>query len=405
MSRVGLVAISRFRWRGRFETSRHHLVRSLATHYDTVYLEPSPNLGRLAQGLADRGLLKEELAPPRSSEGVRVLRRSVPQMPLEAFASAPRLYERLRFRQGVALGRYVRRTAGFGDEVVLFNSHYPLRAGGLVAGLMPRVVVYHCSDEISELTQTATAAARAAASAAERAAAAAADLVLATSEPLAAKLREVSASVHFLPNGVDVATFAPALSPGDDPEDLPPSPRMVFVGNLEHGRQEVADADLLEALARAQPAWSLIFIGLASRSTAVWRRLQALENVYFLGLRPRAHLASYLRAADVCLIPYVTTALTRSIYPLKVNEYLAAGRPVVTTAFSPSLDAFRDVVDVVPADAFVDAVAHAVTGRLGSDEAAIRRRVAVAQANSWDERGRRLFELVEEARRAVAARR
>ena len=132
----------------------------------------------------------------------------------------------------------------------------------------------------------------------------------------------------------------PALLPGDAPPDLPQKPVLLFVGNVWHGRQEVVDVDLLLELARAEPRCSLVLLGSIPAASTVARRLSAAPNVFLLGPRSRQELAAYLRAADVCLIPYRRSPLTRGISPLKMNEYLAAGRPVVSTDFSSSLRAF-----------------------------------------------------------------
>ena len=121
-----------------------------------------------------------------------------------------------------------------------------------------------------------------------------------------------------------------------------------------------------------------------------------MPNVHLLGLRPRSDLAAYMRAADVCLIPYVTTALTRSISPLKLNEYLAAGRPVVSTPFSSALDGYEDCVAVVPDHGFLDAVRSVLADEGRDAPAAVECRLAKARANSWEARADRVAELIEE---------
>lgn len=122
-------------------------------------------------------------------------------------------------------------------------------------------------------------------------------------------------------------------------------------------------------------------VGVGDPSTDV-SALDALPNVHLVGPRTYAGLPAVLRGADVGVIPYTVTALTRSIFPMKVHEYLAAGLPVVTTPL-PALAGVPDVVRAGDAAAFVTAVADA----LAADGPEARRaRSGRARAHSWDVR-------------------
>ena len=394
---TGLATFSRFLWRDRFETSRHHLTRALSTRFTTCYVEPAPNLGRAARALThEHERLALEFRRPVTEGRVRVARPLLPQVPLEALLTMPRLYDAERVRQGRALGRLGRRSLHGVSRIVCLESHYPARAIGIVEGLCPDLVVYHCTDEIGELTQLRTRASSAALEAAEREIAARADIVVASSEVLVEKLEPLNPRTYLLPNGVDVETFASALEPGEPPSDLPPAPRLMLVGNLDHGRQEVVDAGALEALAAAEPGWSVVVIGAVSATSAARRRLAPYRNVWFLGPRPRGALASYLRFADVCLIPYTVTPLTRGISPLKLNEYLAAGRPVVATPFAPSLREFDDCITIASGKDLASAVRAVLADPHSDSPAARESRLARARSNSWSARADKLIEHIEE---------
>jgi glycosyltransferase involved in cell wall biosynthesis len=92
------------------------------------------------------------------------------------------------------------------------------------------------------------------------------------------------------------------------------------------------DFDLLEDLARALPQSTLLLIGPATSETAsALERLAQLPSVHWLGQKPYVELPRYVAAFDVGLIPYVSNAHTRSCFPLKVYEYLAAGKPAVAS--------------------------------------------------------------------------
>lgn len=401
---LDIAGFSRFLWRDRFTTSRHHLLRELAATGRVLYVEPAPNLGRAAVALSrgDRQRLALELVRPCADPPVAVTRPRAPQFPLEVLSEWPRLWAREARRQGRVQGRLARRAFSAVPlpgrrAVVAFNSFYPARAAGIIEGLRPDLDVYHCTDAIEELTQTSGRSRGEMLAAAELAAAAAADLVVASAEPLAARLSQANPNTHFLPNGVDLETFAPALADGPEPADLPPRPRVLFVGNVEHGRREVLDSSLLERLARDLPATAFVFIGAVPAGSQASVELGPLPNVYMLGPRPRAELPAYLQAADVCVIPYRCTALTRSIYPLKLHEYLAAGRPVVATDFSRSLDEFREVVDVVPPADFAAAVRALLADGERDAPRRVAHRITVAAANTWQVRAAALLELMHEA--------
>jgi glycosyltransferase involved in cell wall biosynthesis len=129
---------------------------------------------------------------------------------------------------------------------------------------------------------------------------------------------------------------------------------------------------------------------------AVQARVKALSsrtNVRWLGLQPYDTLPAAIAAFDVALIPYLDNPYTQSVFPLKVFEYLAAGKPVVASGL-PSIAGLEPHVRLaLDHDSFVSAVRAALAvGATGVDE-----RVALAARNTWDDRTERLLGLVEGA--------
>jgi glycosyltransferase involved in cell wall biosynthesis len=186
--------------------------------------------------------------------------------------------------------------------------------------------------------------------------------------------------VHVVPNVADVEHFRAALSPGTViPADVAALPRPIagFVGAVDAYKVDVA---LLRHCALTAPEISWVLVGPVAWSDP-GTRIDALDlpNVHALGARPFAELPAYLKAFDVALIPYRLTPYTRSTSPLKLWEYLAAGRPVVTTDL-PGVAEAGDLVTVArDPDAFVAAVrseVHAGTARAAE-------RAAAAATHSW----------------------
>ncbi len=153
-----------------------------------------------------------------------------------------------------------------------------------------------------------------------------ADLILTTSPALCRRLERAAGHVHFLANGVP-ADFASARA-GSPPADLRAltPPILGYAGKIN----ERLDVALVSQLARRLPEASFAFIG-QLHAPRHFARLRVHRNVHYLGDKPYTALPDYLAAFDVCLIPHEVSALTESMNPLKFYEYLAAGRPVVST--------------------------------------------------------------------------
>jgi len=207
---------------------------------------------------------------------------------------------------------------------------------------------------------------------------ASADLVITTSLELFKSRRPLNANTILVNNGVDFELFSNGES-FPEPDDLAPirRPRICYAGAIN----QRLDWELLHTLAEANADWSLVMIGPVDRSAEA-DRLRILPNVHFLKARPREQIPAYLAHCDVNIIPYARNRCTSATYPLKLNEYLAVGRPVVSTSFGPDLEEFRDVVHLAHSRfAFCSAVLAAL-GESGRDYKARAR--SVARRNSWE---------------------
>jgi glycosyltransferase involved in cell wall biosynthesis len=129
------------------------------------------------------------------------------------------------------------------------------------------------------------------------------------------------------------------------------------------------------------------------------RRLDRYEHVTLTGPKSPEALPEEMRRMDVGLIPFVRNDFTRSIYPLKANEYLAAGLPVVTTAFA-DLGDLQGVLSIARTDSqFIGAVEAAVRDR-GNEERR-RQRIEVASVNRWRHRATDVRTVLNRTRAAV----
>lgn len=235
-------------------------------------------------------------------------------------------------------------------------------------------VVYYCGDDFGALAGVDHGAARAF----EDELAARADVILAASPAIASRFP--ASRTVLLEHGVDHDLFAtPAPRAADLPND---GPVAGFYGALAPW----IDTGLLVDVARRMPAWRFVFVGPVQTDVSA---LAALPNVHLLGSRPHASLPGYAQHWTAGLIPFHDTPQIRACNPLKLREYLAAGRPVVATPF-PALMPYRDHVAVAAdAEGFVAALERA-----RAEGICERRRAAVA-GESWKARAETLAGIVD----------
>jgi UDP-galactopyranose mutase len=191
------------------------------------------------------------------------------------------------------------------------------------------LIVYDCMDELSAFSGAPPEMVGL-----ERALLARADLVFTGGVSLFEVKRHLHPNVHAFPSSVDVAHFARARSLRSDPEDQAPirRPRLGFYGVID----ERLDIELIDAVAAMRPEWQLVMLGpVVKIDPAV---LPRRSNIHWLGPKLYEELPLYLAGWDVALLPFARNESTRFISPTKTPEYLAAGRPVVST---PIMDVVR----------------------------------------------------------------
>jgi glycosyltransferase involved in cell wall biosynthesis len=370
-------------WQGGFWTNQQHLMSRLAVDNRVLFVE-SLGLRRpqIAAGDARRVArrIRGAIEGTRIHDGVHVLSPLI--LPLHGNRRVRALNRRLLT---LSVSRAARRV---GFERPILWAYVP-QAEVLIDNLDPALVIYHCVDDIAAQKGVDAAPFREA----ERRFASRADLVIASSEPLANRMREVSGNVLEAPNVADTALFSTALEPGPIDPALAtlPEPRLVFVGAITATK---LDLGLLAELARIRPDWSLAFVGsvgLGDPSTDI-SSLAALPNVHVLGPRRQSELPAVLRGASVGLIPYLASPLTASIFPMKVYEYLAAGLPVVSTP----LPALSEVSEIGTAGNASEMAAR-IEAALSEDDPGLRiERSRAAAGHSWEARLEQLAAAVRE---------
>ncbi len=237
--------------------------------------------------------------------------------------------EQLALGPDVVIGGLIRAyaaTAGIRRPWIWFWTPAMLR---WASGLDPQAIVYDCMDELSAFRGADRAILEQ-----EQRLLARADIVFTGGRSLYEAKRGRHPSVHAFPSSVDVAHFLTARQPCADPADQAgiAGPRIGWFGVID----ERFDSPLVEAVALRRPDWRFVLIGPVTKITD--EELPHAPNVHLLGPKPYAELPSYLAGWDVAMMPFARNEATRFISPTKTPEYLAGGRPVVSTSI-------RDVVE------------------------------------------------------------
>lgn len=218
------------------------------------------------------------------------------------------------------------------------------------------------------------------------------DVVFTTSHSQWKHRRAFNPNTYCTPNGVDFDLFNKALNPETPiPSDIAglKKPIIGFVGWLGYQM----DLDLLLGIAEAYTNCSLALVGPdVMPNNAKHRRLQTMPNVHFLGQKAVGSLPEYLKAIDVALIPYLLEGYILTAYPLKLHEYLAAGRAIVSTAL-PELNPYSHVVRIAETHAeFISQIREALQDHSPQANDA---RVAVARENTWDNRVADMYRILQ----------
>jgi glycosyltransferase involved in cell wall biosynthesis len=239
------------------------------------------------------------------------------------------------------------------------------------------VIAYHCVDDLATQPRMPATVIRAGeADLARRAA-----VVFCSAPALADRLRHYNDRTRVTSNVSDWSHFAQTRETVGATSLLGgiPAPRAVFVGALSDYK---VDWDLLDRVVRLRDDWSFVFVGPQGDENRMtgWRKLVYRPNCHFLGAQPYAVLPKILADADVGLLPYRLTEHTRSVFPLKTTEYLAAGLPVVATRLeSLAADPSIPVLYASGPDEFAAAIARADRTLDARAE-----RSAYARAHTWD---------------------
>ncbi len=182
--------------------------------------------------------------------------------------------------------------------------------------------------------------------------------------------------------------------PAHVPEDIAgiKTPIIGYCGFLTEMR---LDINLLVNISKQKPEWNMVFVGPEDEAFKN-SELHSLKNVHFLGGKPEVDLPGYVHRFDVCLNPQLVNQLTIGNYPRKVDEYLAAGKPVVATE-TETMQEFADCTYLCNnLEEYIAAIQQALDN--SQDIHAIRKRIEVARSHSWENAVSKMYEAIKQCK-------
>ncbi len=218
------------------------------------------------------------------------------------------------------------------------------------------------------------------------------DAVFSTSEKLKEKFIKINSLTYKFPAGVELEKFQIKEKDTDIPEKLKniPKPVIGFIGSLN----EKIDLELMDHVLKSLPTYSFVFIGENSEKRMDMSIFKN-KNIFFLGKQPHTELKNYLKNFNCAIIPYNVNSFTDTVYPSKLNEYLALGLPIVSTNFY-EIQFFNkennNIVNIaLDKKHFVNAIQENINQ---NSKIMCDKRKEIAKQNSWNTRYGKIMEII-----------
>jgi glycosyltransferase involved in cell wall biosynthesis len=381
---------------GSFAPADRPIIVQSHLRWDFVWQRPQQLLSRLAEHrpvlFVEEPIFLDDLASPNLDISVPHANvfRAVPHLPGLFRDDYERGIAEIRrlVQQAILPGGELKRT--FNNPVQWFYS--PFTAPAMLGAFNEVAVVYDCMDELSQFRFAHPDLVRR-----ERLLLANADIVFTGGYKLYESKRRYHTNVHFFGCGVDNRHFGKArLSETPVPADIASLPQPVFgyFGVID----ERIDYDLLSTVAEARPDASVVMVGPVVKVDPA--TLPKASNIHWLGQRDYSALPAYLKGFTVCLMPFALNEATEFINPTKTLEYMAAGKPIVSTAVPDVVRNFTPVVRVARSEReFVALTSHAATN---PDRALVAQGIEMAANASWESIVGKMRKLISEVSETTA---
>jgi glycosyltransferase involved in cell wall biosynthesis len=349
--------------------SKHHIVLELCQRNNVLYMEPHYHVGKLLRGCLPAHIKHEAYhnrQPPTLSRLTPMLLPKSSALPSIRWLSDKIVSAQLRLR-------------GFRPDVIISFSPY----FSFLANRKNSKFVYYCVDTHVDQASESETLARA-------------DLVIAATEKLYNLFRGRTRRLEYLPHGVNLDVISVGIRNIPPEIAMLPRPVVGFVGSIGPH----LDIPLLVRLARSNPEVSIVLVGPYERgsfgaglSEESLARLRAESNIHLLGPKPSEQLGAYINAIDVGLVSKDTSHPLVHFSYSKILQYLAMGKPVVTTCFAQKSILPPHVTVAGNHNDFIEAVRCALRNH---DEVARDQCHAFAREHTWEKQVARLSQWIQE---------
>jgi teichuronic acid biosynthesis glycosyltransferase TuaH len=275
----------------------------------------------------------------------------------------------------------------YGVKDYLFINFYdPFFLNTIPEDLNPVQSVYYCMDKFAEVPYFKKHGAEM-----EETCMRNYDLTFCTSSELTRFASGFSPRVYFLPNGADTLLFNKVvIEKLPKPTDIQyiHTPIIGFTGSIDYR----TDFELLRKIALDNQDKTMVFVGPVQTDEHIRVGLNKMKNVLFVGPKQITDIPNYHQCFDCTILPFLKTKFTQSIYPLKINEYLAAGLPVIAVNFSNDIKSFNNVAYIEDThEGFLLAIGCAIKENTPER---VKERMNVASQNSWTARVAKFWEIL-----------
>jgi glycosyltransferase involved in cell wall biosynthesis len=397
---MDIICVGQTTWEGDFQKAVVQLMCELAVRHRVLYVDYQHTAKDVLMGAVGRqkdvpvrriARLDSPLTTKPGQHGSEVYVWQPPVMlPINFLPDGPHDgLLRLNVGRLVAGLRQVMAQLDFRNPLVI-NGMHPVLGVPMLGTLDEAATIYYCFDEISLSPWMRQHGTRYEQTYLRRV-----DAVVTTSEALRRSKSELQPNAFCVKNGVNFELFHQVRSLIE--ANPPQNPVVGYLGTAD----DRVNVDIVEHCVRTMSGVTFQFIG-EVKEPAITNRLGMYPNVVFTPPHQPAQLPTLLAGLSATMIPFVCNPHTYTIYPLKINEYLAGGLPVVSTPFS-ILDEFAGVVGMADTpEAFAAALRHALTDNVPDR---IEARIGMARANSWAHRAEEfeaVFEQVLSAKQVIS---
>jgi glycosyltransferase involved in cell wall biosynthesis len=383
-----IICVGQTTWEGDFQKAVVQLMCELAVRHRVLYVDYQHTAKDVLMGVLGRQKdvpvrsvlrLDNPLTTKPGKDGSVVHVWQPPMMvPINFMPSGP--HDRLlamNTSRLVAGLRKVMASLNFKNPLII-NGMHPTLGLSMLGKLNEAGTIYYCFDEITISKWMSKHGGRFEPEYLRRV-----NAVVTTSETLRRTKSALQPNAFCVKNGVNFPLFSQVRQLIE--QNPPAKPVVGYLGTAD----DRLNIDILEHCVSTMPDVTFQFIG-EIKEPAITQRLGALPNVVFTPPHQPADLPPLLAGLSATMIPFACNAHTYTIYPLKINEYLAGGLPVVSTPFS-ILDDFAGIVELADTpEAFAKALRHALTD---NSPERIQARVDMARANSWTHRAEEFEEV------------